>query len=676
MTQVPLSVAAALLAVVSCTAATSAPSRTATEQQIVISNVNVIPMTSDTVLRNRTVVMQGGVVVDITERASLPRRGSSTVLIDGRGGYLAPGLMDLHVHLYDPGSLPSYVAHGVTTILDLNGGPHSLQWARSTAAGHVVGPRILSSGPTLDGLPPLNSLFIGLETVEQAHNAVQAQKAAGYDVIKVYGSMSPQLFHTVITGAREARIPVFGHINRGAGASTVLSSGQSVIAHAFEFIPTALNDSTNVARIPDLVRDIARSGVAVIPTLNVNREDLAGSRDPGAPLRSEEAQYAPAAVLSEKLPTTSRSRSPQPAAHLDELLRVGPFERALVRALDSANVPLLLGSDAEVWGFAGQSALMELEELREAGLSAYRALRTATQVPATFLRRAGISSVPDGIVAVGARPDLVLLSANPLVDVGAYRAPRVVVIGGRVIDGKTIAAERVRMVRRRGNLAMVAQLDSLLRTPNADFAIVMLEQWEAITDGPLLAEVVLREHARRLLRQPQTSAPQVSAQRLRQVGVRWYSNSFSAAHELAESHMQRGDSAAALTEFKRALSLMPGNGIAMAWIDRLETARRPVRYDPVGTFVLRLSRPDGSVLRTDTLVLTQGARGYSGIIAGIARSPVHGIIVGDDRMWFSSTGANSADYRLRFDGDALAGQWLMSFGRQGSVSGLRRRNQP
>jgi imidazolonepropionase-like amidohydrolase len=105
--------------------------------------------------------------------------------------------------------------------------------------------------------------------------------------------------------------------------------------------------------------------------------------------------------------------------------RLGPL---LVRALRDAGARLLLGTDeTNPFIVAGFSVHDELALFVEAGLSPYEALRAGTATPAEFLGLMG----EFGVVAEGARADLVLVSGNPLEDVGHARRPVGVMVRGR-----------------------------------------------------------------------------------------------------------------------------------------------------------------------------------------------------------------------------------------------------
>ena len=144
-----LLLAAAL--VLSAATASAQPSRTPlTAGVTAFTGVAVVPMTSDTVLRDMTVVVRDGRIMTIAPARSA-RVPAGARRIDGRGKYLIPGLADAHTHLYSDDevadSLASYelgvmLANGVTVARLMIGTPEQLRLRADVAAGKVLGPQL------------------------------------------------------------------------------------------------------------------------------------------------------------------------------------------------------------------------------------------------------------------------------------------------------------------------------------------------------------------------------------------------------------------------------------------------------------------------------------------------------------------------------------------------------
>jgi imidazolonepropionase-like amidohydrolase len=136
-----------------------------------------------------------------------------------------------------------------------------------------------------------------------------------------------------------------------------------------------------------------------------------------------------------------RLRAPIPLSRL----RLGwAFELQLTKALANGGVPLLAGTDGPpIPGVGSGCALhQELQLLVLAGLTPYQALRTATGLPGEFFARE-FHWPQSGTITVGARGDLVLLGANPLVDIRNTMS-----VEGVILNGTWISAHRLREITR------------------------------------------------------------------------------------------------------------------------------------------------------------------------------------------------------------------------------------
>src|SRR5215468_7272051 len=130
-----------------------------THTSIVISHVTVINPGKSSVKPDMTIVVTGDRISDVSAstQAHPPKNAQ---VINANGQYLIPGLWDMHVHSafgdWFPGGrdviLPLFVANGITGVRDMGGDiPVLLKWRREIASGEIVGPRMVVSGPMLDG---------------------------------------------------------------------------------------------------------------------------------------------------------------------------------------------------------------------------------------------------------------------------------------------------------------------------------------------------------------------------------------------------------------------------------------------------------------------------------------------------------------------------------------------
>jgi len=153
-------------------------------------NVNVIPMDSERVLENQTVLVKDGVIAQIgaADKVSVP---GDALRIDGRGKYLLPGLAEMHGHLPSPNATAEeventlflFVANGVTIVRGMFGFPNHIELREKVAGGEILGPTLIVASPALGGF--------SVAGAEDAAQKVRQFKEAGFDLIKVHEGLSP-----------------------------------------------------------------------------------------------------------------------------------------------------------------------------------------------------------------------------------------------------------------------------------------------------------------------------------------------------------------------------------------------------------------------------------------------------------------------------------------------------
>lgn len=438
----------------------------ARDQGLAVVDVTVIPMDSNRLLPGHTVIIRNGVIAELGP-TTVVRVPTGVRMVDGTDRYLMPGLTDAHVHLRDPSELLSYLAHGVTTVVQLSGAsgnlPDVLELRRQVERGDVLGPTIYTSGLILDGHPPI---FPGVSAVvrtpEEAERAIEAQLAEGVDLIKVYNNLRVDVLQAVTRIAHDNDVTVWGHIPRIDGRSTALqralTAGLDVIVHAEEVFFTLLYENVEAqldsGLVPTIgedqrgeaVRLIREHGATVIPNLSFVAMTRRQLDDTERVWADPEAQYLHPAVLNMWRQQNPTGRDDLPRFDLRERGKRVAGQQ-LTRALHDAGVPLLLGTDASAPGmFPGKSAWMELSELVDAGLTPFQALRTATSGAGAFLHRLGRERPPFGTVTVGSRADLMLLDANPLTDISNVERIVGVVVQGEWYTRGQIDAMRSEIV--------------------------------------------------------------------------------------------------------------------------------------------------------------------------------------------------------------------------------------
>jgi len=432
---------------------------------VVISHVTVINPGNSSVAADRTVVIEGAKITSIAPSAGFPIPEGARVL-DAHGQYLIPGLWDMHVHSafgdWFPGGreviLPLFIANGVTGVRDMGGDlPVLFEWRKQIAAGKLVGPRMVVSGPMLDGYLPGNKLrfpsSVPITTPESAVAAVDSLKSEGVDFIKVQSVISRDAYLAAAAEAHKQNIPIVGHVPDKVRISETISAGQKSIEHLmgiFEGCSTEegkftrgegnlklLLSTSDQSRCEAIIRSLAQHQVWQCPTLAWQRG--------GTFLDQLDWKHQP---LDKYVPAPWRdvtwrrfNDEMMPDLKRDPLaLRQEYFKRNLqmVGAMHHAGVPFLAGTDAApgIYIMPGFSLHDELANFVEAGFTPMESLQTATSLPAKFLEQEkSFGSIEPGKIA-----DLVLLTANPLRDIHNTRKISAVIANGRLFVRKDLDA--------------------------------------------------------------------------------------------------------------------------------------------------------------------------------------------------------------------------------------------
>jgi imidazolonepropionase-like amidohydrolase len=390
------------------------PAAIAQEQPLAFVGVTVIDTQAGRARPSMTVVVAQGRIASVSPSQELrPPRGAR--IIDGRGKFLIPGLWDMHAHLHatlemDERDLsgrsffaPRLVAHGVTGVRSMfDSWPAIRRLRAEIAAGIVVGPRIVASGPMLDGPQPYWPGAIACGTAAQARQAVERLARDGVDFVKIYSWLPRDAFFAIAAEARRAGLPVAGHVPNSVTAAEASAAGQKSIEHLF-----------GVSADPALLAALIKNGTAVTPTLVVHRSAASGAELAAIPPSLRQFWLSPA-----------RDRSADAAAARRREMRI-------VADMHKAGVLILAGSDTpNPYVMPGASLHRELELLVDAGLTPMQALQAATIRAADFLGMADRL----GSIAQGNLADLVLLERDPLARIGNTRSIETVVLNGRLIE--------------------------------------------------------------------------------------------------------------------------------------------------------------------------------------------------------------------------------------------------
>jgi hypothetical protein len=466
MRHYPIVAAAGLLAI-----AVSTQSATT----VTIANVTVIDGSGGSA-RIANVSVRDGHIVEIASGAAATPNGST---IDGTGKYLIPGLWDMHAHLStrpepdlaEKMILPLLLTNGIVGVRDM-GGPleRVFDLREKVAAGGLVGPRILTPGPFVDGPGEADALFRRPVDAAAAAATVKELLEKRVDFIKVQSGLAPEIHAAVARATREAHAPLAGHIPISMTAEEAIAAGQRSLEH---LSPALLGDGMLLfscsrerdellAELRAIERDRGSADAAALANREhalrkrlVDTYDAETARALGRMMKAREVWIVPTLVWSATLrpldrgmdgndlpmdlvPVALRTRwlqrrkqylERQTDEGITAAAAVAATAARAVRDLRDGGARVLAGTDSfDAFVLPGYSLHQELELLAAAGLSPLQALQAATRTAAEY--RGTLQS--EGTIEVGKRADLVLLDADPLRNIVNARRVHAVVLGGKV----------------------------------------------------------------------------------------------------------------------------------------------------------------------------------------------------------------------------------------------------
>lgn len=375
-------------------------------------HVNVIPMARQEIFADQTVIVRSGHIDEIgkTGELSVPQ---DAVVIDGTGKYLIPGLIDMRVHLCSPAELLLYVANGVTMVRSLDSRPAHLTWRDGVTRGAVLGPTIYAVGPIISA--PTSSA--------QAKQATMQEVRQGYDAVEAADTLPAEAFHGITAAARVLGLSVFGGVNLSVGLKDTIVGPQFFsLEKTQQFAQTVFHDNpgitdAEITRAADQVRD---GKIWFTPSLVafVNEHHV------------EKSSKRPLAG-TEYLPAQCRLDMHHEAGDAAAAQARWPLYKRIVATMQRQKVPMILGTDSMASDVVpGFSVQQELEYLVESGLTPFEALQTATRYASEWFVHPEGGGV-FGTITLHERADLVLLDANPLVDIRNVSKIRGVMVQGR-----------------------------------------------------------------------------------------------------------------------------------------------------------------------------------------------------------------------------------------------------
>ncbi|HET9990728.1 MAG TPA: amidohydrolase family protein, partial [Kofleriaceae bacterium] len=436
--------------------ATAVPALKPAREITAFVDVTVEPMETPAPLFHQVVLVEGASIVKIAPigEVQLP---PEIERVDGRGKFLIPGLHDMHVHLDNTkGMLALFVASGVTTVRNMAGGMRTIALRDKIAKGELLGPTIYTTGPFVDGERPRWESSASVVTMADAEKVIARHVEVGFDYVKIYNGLTVAAYDAVAAQAKLHNLRIVGHVPFAVPLAHAIAAGQASIEHLSGFAEAVERADSPVRHQRGSASIIKRWMYADPAKITQVAADVAAHHIYNAPTLVTAAAYADLyrGVLPEAANTDLDDVSPDWRARWDPKRSPKHYDRTIQKAMESAHDkalategqivkelqadgdPIMAGTDTpNPYVVPGPSLHQELGLLVGAGLTPFEALRAATLTPAEFL-----GDPHDGRIAPGAHADLVLLAADPLVDIHAVDKIAGVMVRGRWLSPKDLKA--------------------------------------------------------------------------------------------------------------------------------------------------------------------------------------------------------------------------------------------
>lgn len=413
-----------------------------------VKNIHIVDVDEGTVHENRYIVVEADRILEISD--VLPT-GEFNTVIDGQGAYVVPGLTEMHAHIPSPPTdknrieetLFLYLSGGITTIRGMLGHPYHLELREEVHKGNLVGPRIFTSSPSLNG----NTV----QTPKEAMEKVSKYAADGYDFLKIHPGIKRAVFDSLVIAARQAGIPFAGHVPVDVGVRHALQSGFATIDHVdgyleglvpgdagvnpaengfFGFNFTKLADTSGIKDLVELTR---KQEVWVVPTQTLFERWFAPTQADSLLAQPEMKYMTPATLANWK--RIKEEQLNDPSWDAGQWILFDHIRLRLIRELARNGHGLLLGSDApQLFNVPGFSLHREMATMERSGLTPQEILRMGTIAPAQFFG----AEAEWGTITVGKAADFLLVEGNPLKDLSALQK-----MNGLMLQGQWLSREQI-----------------------------------------------------------------------------------------------------------------------------------------------------------------------------------------------------------------------------------------
>jgi imidazolonepropionase-like amidohydrolase len=396
---------------------------------VILEGASLIDGTGSPPRNDSVVVLKDERILTVTDKGSYTTYPKDSEIVNLTGRFLIPGLFDMHAHVagvldssynqtISENTLKALLDNGITTIRN-PGGPtkESVALRDAVAAGQIKGPQIFTAGRLINGLPfPTRFVETIANTEAEVREEVKRQADAGVDYVKLYVGLYPNLVKTAIDEAHNQGIKVIGHLYLTSWTDAA-NLGIDALTHGVPVSPFLLSEDKreifiengrgpfdhflwlnlvelNSTKVNEMINALVKNKVPVDPTLSIYEAML--KDDP-------QNQHLWSKVLQ------------------------------LTKILYDHGVTIMSGTDIPNFGLIpGISLHHELELLVKAGINPLNVIKIATSNGADAL---GILD-DVGTIEAGKQADMIILNANPIINIRNIGAIEGVIEDGQFFNHK------------------------------------------------------------------------------------------------------------------------------------------------------------------------------------------------------------------------------------------------
>jgi imidazolonepropionase-like amidohydrolase len=393
-------------------------------EQFAIAGAALIDATGADPVKDSVVIVRDGRIVAAGPRDKVELTRELPV-IDGRGKTLLPGLWEMHIHYSGVEFGPALLAAGITTARDCGGEFDYLVAQRAANEHGGPGPRLLLAGLVdAGGLKAFG--HVTAETPEEGRAVVRRYHDAGFEQIKLYTFLTPEVIKAIADEAHSLGMTVTGHVPQALNAFQGVEAGMDQINH-LNYVSNMMRDPSAPRGAIDVNSEAAAKAIAFFRDHNTIVDPTSGWGEMAGHSKDVDVASFEPGIQKAPYVLDAKFRGMGGTTTADQMRSRTEQSLAVIGALHKGGVKIVPGSDT---GLVGYGLHREIELYVQAGMTPMEAIQSATIVSARAMNLASES----GTIEIGKRADLILVDGDPLSNIADLRRVWRVIANGRVYD--------------------------------------------------------------------------------------------------------------------------------------------------------------------------------------------------------------------------------------------------